>query len=195
MSNKRTGAPGTSEDFNKEYNSMGHWMWSDIRIPKELKEFTATEKPRNSLELGCGLGRFSAYMAEQGVQATGVDFSSTAIQKARERVEDREFKPTYLVGDVTNLKMLDKQFDFAFDVGCFHCLYDEDREKYIEETYRLLKPGATLLIWTLDHSPSDMKLTPEYMNELFADKFTLAKAEASRRRIIASHWYRFEREK
>jgi 2-polyprenyl-3-methyl-5-hydroxy-6-metoxy-1,4-benzoquinol methylase len=58
------------------------------------------------LELGCGLGRFSTYMAEQGIKATGVDFSSVAIEKAKKRVTHSEHKPTFMVGDVTNLEMI-----------------------------------------------------------------------------------------
>ncbi|WP_217636851.1 class I SAM-dependent methyltransferase [Dendrosporobacter quercicolus] len=58
-------------------------VWGDVRIPQELKELAETNKPKTFLELGCGLGRFSSFMAKQGVQATGVDFSSVAIEKAK----------------------------------------------------------------------------------------------------------------
>ena len=194
MSTSNTGAPSTSADFNRQYTSKGHWMWSDTRIPHELKELVTADKPRNSLELGCGLGRFSEYMADHEIAATAVDFSSVAIERARERVSNKFYQPTYLVGDVTHLDMLTEPFDFAFDVGCFHCLDAEAQQKYIQEAYRLLKPGAILLIWTLDHSPSDMKLTPEYMDQTFFGRFCLVKSKASRRRIIASHWYWLMRE-
>ena|SRR5271157_532931 len=187
MSSK-SDVPVKSEYFNKAYNAP-ITLWGDIRIPKELKELVETNNPKTSLELGCGLGRFSRYMAEQGIKATGVDFSSVAIEKAKKRVANDKRKPTFVMGDVTNLEMINQQFDLSFDIGCFHCLDEEDQRKYVSEVYRLLKPGATHLIWAMDSSPSDIKLSPNYIARVFANRFQLAKTKSSRRRIVASHFY------
>jgi len=180
----------TGEEFNKVYRSfIGHWVWTDNRIPKELKEIVELHNPKTSLELGCGLGIFSSFMASQGIKATGVDFSSVAIEKANKRVANNTDKPEYIVGDVTNLKKIHDQFDVSFDVGCFHCLDKEGQKKYVSEIYRLLKPGATLLIWALDTSPSDIKLSPKYIEQTFGEHFKLDQSKFSRRRIASSHWY------
>jgi len=93
------------------------------------------------------------------------------------------------VGDVTSLNGVDGPFDVAFDVGCFHCLNEKDEQKYISEVARLLKPNGVLLIWSLNHSPSDINLTPAYMSEAFENNFQLVHAKFSRRRIVASRWY------
>jgi ubiquinone/menaquinone biosynthesis C-methylase UbiE len=188
-------APSTSQAFDKVYNSsFAHWVWSDVRIPTELKELIASNNPKTSLELGCGLGRFSEFMAEQGILAIGVDFSPIAIENGTKRVSTKVKKPILLVGDVTNLKILDKPFDVAFDVGCFHCLNEEGQRKYVEETYRLLKPNSILLIWALDSSPSGIKLNPDCIVKVFGQGFQLIKLKFSRRRIIGSHWYWFRRD-
>jgi ubiquinone/menaquinone biosynthesis C-methylase UbiE len=185
--NKKSSAPSGSEFFDKAYRAP-ITFWGDVRIPKELKEIIETYKPKSSLELGCGLGRFSAFMTEQGINATAVDFSSVGIEKAKKRVANVFRKPTFIVGDVTNLAMLNEQFDVSIDVGCFHCLNEEGQQKYVAEIYRLLKPGAPHLIWAMDHSPSDLNLNPDYMAKIF-NKFQLVNSKFSRRRIIASHWY------
>jgi cyclopropane fatty-acyl-phospholipid synthase-like methyltransferase len=179
----------TGEEFNKVYRSIGHWIWTDKRIPTELKEIVVVHKPKTSLELGCGLGIFSGFMASQGIKATGVDFSSVAIEKANKRVANYSDKPEYIVGDVTDLKEIDKQFDVSFDVGCFHCLDKEGQQKYISGIQRLLNPGATLLIWALDSSPSGIKLSPKYIEQIFGEHFNLDQSKFSRRRIASSHWY------
>ena len=71
--------PSTSEQFNKVYSSpIASWVWGDIRFPKEINELVKTNNPKTSLELGCGLGRFSNFLAKHGIKATGVDFSSVA---------------------------------------------------------------------------------------------------------------------
>ena len=190
-SNTKFGPPSTNVEFDKSYSSRGHWMWSDTRIPKELKELVTINIPINSLELGCGLGIFSSFMAEQGIKATGIDFSSIAIEKAQKRIADKEKKPTFLVGNVTNLENITEKFDISFDVGCFHCLNEDGQKKYVEEVSRLLKPGSIHLIWALDNSPSHIKLNPNYISNIFENHFQLTKSKFSGRRIIfiASHWY------
>ena len=189
--NSKFGPPSNSVEFDKAYSSLSHWAWSDVRIPKEIKELVTIKKPKNSLELGCGIGRFSSFMAEHGIKATGVDFSAIAIGKAQKRMEDKEKKPTFLIGDVTNLENITEQFDVSFDVGCFHCLNEEGQIKYVEEVNRLLKHGAMHLLWALDNSPSNIKLNPNYISSVFGNQFQLTKSKFSGRRIIfaASHWY------
>ncbi|SHF15212.1 class I SAM-dependent methyltransferase [Dysgonomonas macrotermitis] len=186
-----SGPPSNNVEFDQAYSSLSHWTWSDIRIPRELKELIETCKPRTSLELGCGLGRFSRFVASRKVEATGVDFSAVAIYKADQRVAEDKHRPTYLVGDVTDLKMLSEPFDVSFDVGCFHCLTSEGQQSYVKEVHRLLKPGGTHLVWALDQSPNDMKLSPEYIKKIFGNGFRLQKSQRSRRRVIfvPSHWY------
>ena len=189
MNTQKTDAPSMSADFDRIYRSPYHWFWTDIRIPKELKALLATAKPRNVLELGCGLGRFSAYVAEQGVHATGVDFSKVAIEKAVGRVAGNPYQPMFMVGDVTHLDMPDAPFDASFDVGCFHCLHKENMYRYVSEIYRLLQPGATHLIWALYNSPCEIEIHPKYIRQIFGDKFQLVKSKFSRRRVLASYWY------
>jgi cyclopropane fatty-acyl-phospholipid synthase-like methyltransferase len=196
MNNNNSKPPSTSDQFNKVYRSpIASWAWRDIRIPKELNELVETNNPKTSLEFGCGIGGFSTYMAEQGIKATGVDFSSVAIEEAKKRVANSEHKPTFLVGDVTNLEMFNDQFDVSFDIGCFHCLNEEDQQKYVSEVYRLLNPGGSHLIWALDNAPSDIKLNPDFIAKTFENGFQLVNSKVSRRRIIASHWYWIVREK
>lgn len=185
---KNLKAPSTSEEFDKNYQAL-ITPWGDVRIPQELKKLAETNKPKTSLELGCGLGRFSSFMAKQGIEATAVDFSPVAIEKAKQRVANYERKPTFIVGDVTNLEIVTEKFDVSFDIGCFHCLNEESEKKYVSEIYRLLNPGATHLIWALNAAPSDIRLTPEYIAKIFGNNFQLAKTKFSRRRLVSSHWY------
>ena len=181
-------APTTSADFDRAYRSP-ITFWGDPRIPEELKALARRGAPRSSLELGCGVGRFSSYLAQQGLLATGVDFSPVAIAKARERVAKSEARPEFLVGDVTHLDALTGPFDVSFDIGCFHCLAPEGQRAYAAEMARLLRPGGTHLIWALDSAPSDVPLSPAAVKEVFAAGFELADARKSRRRLVQSHWY------
>ena len=181
-------APGNSADFDQAYRSpILHWFWTDVRVPAELKRLVSQTSPLRTLELGCGLGRYSRYLAQQGIHATGVDFSSVAIAKAREPIARDNLR--FLVGDVTRLDALTGPFDMSFDVGCFHCLDAEAQKAYAAEVFRLLKPGGTHLIWTLDAAPSSIALSAVSVARAFVPGFELSESRKSRRRLAASHWY------
>src|SRR5271170_5791215 len=95
-------APTASVDFDRAYR-FPITFWGDFRIPKELKALIQLGTPHSVLELGCGIGRFSRYVAQQGLEATGVDFSSVAIAKAQKRVAHDKMQPQFLVGNATHL--------------------------------------------------------------------------------------------
>jgi SAM-dependent methyltransferase len=158
-------APTTSFDFDRAYRAP-FTSWGDVRIPAEVKALARQGTFGSALELGCGLGRFSHYLARQGLRATGVDFSPVAIAKARERIVRSTGGLEFLVGDVTRLDALNGPFDVSFDVGCFHCLDPQGQRAYVLEISRLLEPGGTHLIWALDSAPSDMPLSPVAMEAI-----------------------------
>lgn len=180
--------PVTATDFDRAYGAP-ITVWGDIRIPEEVKALARQRDVQSTLELGCGIGRFSRFLAQQGLRATGVDFSEVAIAKARQRAAQDDVQLQYLVGDVTRLDALSGPFDASFDVGCFHCLDRDAQQRYVSEVSRLLKPGGTHLVWALDSSPSDFPFSPAAVKEIFASGFELQKAEKSRRRLARSHWY------
>ena len=180
--------PATPDEFDRAYRAP-LTFWGDFRVPKELKALAEMRSDQRSLELGCGVGRFSRYLAQQGLRATAVDFSPVAISKAREACARDDAPPDFSVGDVTHLQRLSGPFDFAFDVGCFHCLGTQQQKAYVGEVFRLLKRGGIHLIWALDSSPSEISLSPNVVRAVFAPQFELQAAETSRRRLARSHWY------
>lgn len=182
-----------SQAFDRIYQ-LPITPWGDIRVPAELKALARQGSPGTVLELGCGLGRFSRYMASNGLQATGVDFSRVAIAKAKQRVAKDLVRPAFMVANVTQLEALTEPFDISFDVGCFHCLGTEAQPAYVSEVQRLTKPGGTLLIWAMDRAPADIDLSPKSLQGVFEPKFQLFQSRESRRRIVRSHWYWFVRQ-
>ena len=180
--------PTTPAEFDRAYRAPVTF-WGDVRVPDEVKALVRDGAPRSALELGCGVGRFSRYAAQQGLRVTGVDFSPVAIDKARENAAQDPLPPSFVISDVTRLDGISGPFDVAFDVGCFHCLAPDGQRRYAAELARVLKPGATHLMWALDGSPSDLDFSPALVQDVFAPAFTLADARKSRRRLVRSHWY------
>lgn len=181
-------APSSPAEFDAAYRAPVTF-WGDVRVPAEIKALVREHAPKRALELGCGVGRFSRYVARQGVRMTSVDWSPVAIGQAREHAADDPLPPSFVIGDVTRLDGLSGPFDLSFDVGCFHCLDAHGQRRYAAAVARVLRPGATHLMWAMDESPSDLALSPALVRDVFAPHFALAEARKSRRRLAHSHWY------
>lgn len=185
-------APTTSAGFDAAYRAP-FTLWGDIRIPREVKALADRLADGKVLELGCGLGRFSQYLAERGLKSTGIDFSAVAIDKASARAAGKARRANFLVADVTNLRVPGGPFDAAFDVGCFHCLDAEGQAAYAAGVASVLKPAAPLLIWGMEAAPSDLPFTSDTAEAAFRGRFRLVRSALSHRRFAKSYWLWFER--
>jgi SAM-dependent methyltransferase len=108
------------------------------------------------LDIGCGLGDNSIYLARQGFNVTGLDISPTALITAERRAKDAGVAVTFAVTDSTKLEGYTEAFDTIVDSGMFHCLDDDRKRSYAAAAHRATRPGATLLLSCFsDANPAD----------------------------------------
>jgi SAM-dependent methyltransferase len=98
------------------------------------------------LDVGCGSGENSIYLAEQGLEVLGIDRVPAAIEKARAKALARGSKATFQVADALQLGKQRKKFDTVLDCGLFHVLSDEDREAYAKSLATAVKSQGALHI-------------------------------------------------
>jgi SAM-dependent methyltransferase len=96
------------------------------------------------LDIGCGLGDNSIYLASRGHPVTGLDGSPAAIEEARRRAAAAGVTVDFDVADATDLSGYEGRFDTVVDSALYHCLDDDDRQAYIAALYRATRPGARL---------------------------------------------------
>lgn len=103
---------------------------------------------RKVIDLGCGEGRDSIYLAQRGFDVVGIDVSRAALDKARDRVRALSLTCTFLEWDVLYLESLPgKPFDFAINMGCLHMLSSpEHRKRHLNGVFQILKPGGLFLV-------------------------------------------------
>ena len=135
--------------FKKRYKT-GHTPW-DIGKPDFNLTETVTKTPIENckaLDIGCGTGDNSIWLAQKQFQVTGTDISEIAIEKAKEKASKRDVKCSFLVVDFNRNRIEGAPFGFIFDRGCFHTFTsDKERKRFAKNVAsNLEKDGLWLSI-------------------------------------------------
>lgn len=99
-----------------------------------------------ALDICCGAGTNTVYLAEKGFDVTGVDISPTAIEYAKRKAAEANVKVHFMIQDFLQLPFEDEDFDFIYDMACFHHVELEDRTTFIKGIYRVLKKGGNYML-------------------------------------------------
>jgi SAM-dependent methyltransferase len=115
---------------------------------RELVEASDAPPAGSALDVGCGTGDTSIYLAQHGWLVTGVDFTPKALDKARAKARDAGVTVNFVHGDVTHLNQagIKPGFHLIVDNGCFHGMSDGDRDLYVQQISAAAAPGARLLM-------------------------------------------------
>jgi len=98
------------------------------------------------LELGCGIGTISSFLAVRGLRVTSVDLSSNAIALARKMAAVFGCEVDFRVSDIFDLAISEGEYDVVVDQGCFHHMQDAEREPYEALVYKALRPGGLYVL-------------------------------------------------
>lgn len=119
------------------------------------------------LDAGCGDGVFSYLINKEGFVVDGVDYADEAVSAAREQTQGTQ-DLNYHVGSVYELPFEDDSFDAAVSTEVIEHL--EDRDTFLSELKRVVKPGGTIIVTTpirLTRNPLD----PEHVIEWFKEDY------------------------
>lgn len=175
--------------------------WDTGVTPPELVlavEGAGAMTPGRALDIGCGTGTNSLYLARHGWQVVGVDFAPPAIARAEAKARAAGSLPgsvRFIRGDVSHLERLPigANCSLLFDLGCFHGIDPELRADYAAGVTRFAAPGALFLLYAF--APSHLPRRPigasqEEIEQLFASGFRLEKVErGSGGNGVPSAWY------
>ncbi len=159
-----------------------HWATSEVtwgiwEVPEtEARAFgpegIAQWRDRDAIELGCGAGYVSSWLARAGARVTGIDISPAQLATARElQLEHGLDSITFLEASGEAVPLPDASFDLAIsEYGvCLWC----DPYRWVPEAARLLRPGGELIFLTngllsvLCIDPPGLRTTRELHRPLF----------------------------
>jgi SAM-dependent methyltransferase len=126
----------------------GHPIATSLRSLVEGSDGSPALTPGAALDVGCGTGDTSIYLAQHGWRVTGVDFVPKAVGKARAKGGAAGVTVDFRQGDATRLtgEGVGSGFGLIVDQGCFHGMSDSDRDKYVAEVTAVAAPDARLLL-------------------------------------------------
>ncbi len=100
-----------ASDWNDRYDQTD-LVWS-AGPNTFVVDHVSARPPGRALDVACGEGRNALWLAEQGWDVVGVDFSDVAIDKARRIAQHRGVKVDWRVGDATDPSVVDGEFDLV----------------------------------------------------------------------------------
>ena len=165
-------------DYWEEKYSGSDRVWSG-RVNRVLADVAGPLSPGRALDLGCGEGADTIWLAEHGWQATGIDISPTATGRAAAAAEAAGLSPEqarFLTADLSAAPAGDYDLVTA---SFFHSPVELPRDRILREAAERVARGGHLLItshagfppWAdVPHGHEHRFLTPEeQLDELALD--------------------------
>ncbi len=125
---------------------------------------------KNVLDIACGVGYGSYYMASNGAKKVlGGDISKETIEyaKANYKLNDNL---KFIVADALNLASLDEKFDVVVSMETFEHLTDQ--RKFLEEVTSVLNDDGVFIVSTpLTTDPDKKPLNPFHVKEVGIAEF------------------------
>ena len=131
---------------------------------------TAQNPPQNLIDVGCGIGGSTLYLAEKlGANGTGITLSPVQASRATERAiaAGLEQKVRFQVANALEMPFEDNSFDLVWSLESGEHM--PDKHKFLAECYRVLQPGGKLIFATWCHRETDSwagELTPDEIRHL-----------------------------
>jgi tocopherol O-methyltransferase len=138
---------------------------AQVDLIDELLHWADVGQPQRILDVGCGIGGSSLYLAQK-YQATvsGITLSPQQAKRATQRAETQGLSQqvSFAVADALALPYADNSFDLIWSLESGEHM--ADKQRFLAECWRVLQPGGRLIMATWCHREG--VLTPKEQRAL-----------------------------
>lgn len=138
-----------AEYWQKMYSKkLEEIPWEIEKHPVELDFILKSNfvNGKKVLDIACGSGNYSIYLAELGFDVTAIDISSKAIEIAKEKANTARVKINFVCGDFLEHNFGEQKFNFIFDYSILHHVAPQDLEHYAKKESSLLEKNGILAL-------------------------------------------------
>ncbi len=133
---------------------------AQIDLIEELLAWGQVQQPQQILDVGCGIGGSSLYLAQKyQANVTGITLSPVQADRAQARAREAGLsaQSEFKVADAQQMPFADASFDLVWSLESGEHM--PDKTQFLQECCRVLKPGGLLLVATWCHRPTPPELT------------------------------------
>ncbi len=137
-----------TEEMSKAFikgSDANNIVGADI-MDKEVNEFFLANcaSQEKVLDIGCGHGIVSEFLAENGIMVTAIDISERLLNEFRERIKNKNLSIEIIQGDAYKIPCPDEKFDVV--VARMFLPHFPDWPVVLKEMTRVTKKGGKLLV-------------------------------------------------
>ncbi len=103
------------------------------------------------IDLGCGTGRHTLYLAQEGFYAVGLDSSAAALREAQAAARGMD-NVEFVNSDASQIPYEDGFFDAALSIHIVQHMKERQRKRAISALERTLKEGGLLFLRTISRT-------------------------------------------
>jgi tocopherol O-methyltransferase len=134
-----------------EHLHHGYWIRGDeskekaqLQLIEHLARLTNIQSGSDILDIGCGLGASSLYLAKHyDAAVTGITISSVQVEMAVQAAAREQLDAKFLLMDAEAMNF-QKQFDLLWSVESIS--HYQNRQDFFAAAAKLLKPGGSFAI-------------------------------------------------
>ncbi|MFA6036256.1 MAG: class I SAM-dependent methyltransferase [Candidatus Micrarchaeia archaeon] len=136
-----------SKEWDEKFRKAGAlWGEEPSLGAKFAAGYFAKRGVRTVLDVACGYGKDSVFLAKSGFEVTGVDFSLEGLRLAGERAMAAGVVVKWMPADVRMLQMPNGSFDAVLCNNIMTLFIRQEREKAAAEIERVLARGGSLVV-------------------------------------------------
>ena len=137
--------------YCEETDTFSHKLMEYIDKENLLMELPLPNNKIKLLDLGGGIGKYSAYFSELGYKTTLVDISNESLKIAKENFLQEKLEIEIINASGEDLPLNDNSFDIIVMIGTV-ISYSPNPKKLLKECYRVLKHGGIIFFDFLNNN-------------------------------------------
>ena len=141
------------------------WGTKPAKLVQEAVALSKLSSNIKAFDVGCGEGKNSNFLAENGIFVIGIDESEIAINHANTLWKDSS--ALFLVNDMKKINGSDSSFDIIVSTGSIHCLENTDEVIMImNKMKRLLRSGGLFVFSSFNNRHQEFQGHPLNFNPI-----------------------------